>query len=96
MTRNAFDALFVEQYEPLVAYACKKIGQHDGRDCVHQAYANIIEHQVYKKKAALGQGKRIARWWLYLKVAREIVRYRVKEQLRHAKERESGDETVSY
>ena len=93
MTRKTFDTLFVEQYDSLVDYANRKAGHSNGMDCVHQAYANIIEHETYKKKDALNKGKPRAKWWIFLKVAREIVRMRAKERMRRNKEWESVHET---
>ena len=93
MTRRTFDCLFLEQYDDLVHYARRKAGPSNGMDCVHQAYANIIEHETYKKKVALASGVPRAKWWIFLKVAREVVRMRAKERLRRVKEWESGHDT---
>ncbi len=76
MTRAQFDTIFLEQYDTLVRWASARIGG-EGRDVLHQCYANILIHKTY----TTGPYK-YANRWIHFKLAREMVRYRKAKRIR--------------
>lgn len=79
MTRQHLDKTFLGVYDSLNRWAIRKVGEQ-GRDIVHQCYANILEHGTYKRGPRLH-----ARRWLYWKLSREVVRHRKAQRTRTEK-----------
>jgi len=76
VTREQFETTFLEVYEEVVGYATKRLPD-EGRDMVHQAYANIVSNETY-----LSGPYRYRRMWVFFKVGREIARFINAQQVR--------------